>query len=156
MSRLKSEPRVQLRTATVDVRVMYFHITLLYSSNCPEWSVMFRSSYQNAVCVSSFAKRCKINYRGRLFVPYINKIQRDATICRCLFTAKLLYTFRVPIAPINRSTSNCNCSFWYRSLCQSNNLPPPWPNQAILKDTCKIKHFCNLKYLYKNCYRKLE
>ena len=46
---------------------------------------------------------------------YINKIQRDATVCRCLFTAKLLYVFRVSIAPIIRSTSNCNRSFWYRS-----------------------------------------
>ena len=45
----------------------------------------------------------------------INKIQRDAGVCRCLFTAKLLYMFRVSIAPIIRSTSNCNCSFWYRS-----------------------------------------
>jgi len=44
---------------------------------------------------------------------YINKIQRDATVCRCLFTAKLLYMFRVSIAPIIRSTSNCNFSFWY-------------------------------------------
>ena len=46
---------------------------------------------------------------------YINKIQRGATVGRCLFTAKLLYVFRVSIAPIIRSTSNCNCSFWYRS-----------------------------------------
>ena len=45
---------------------------------------------------------------------YINKIQRDATVCRCLFTAKLLYMFRVSIAPIIRSTQT-NCSFWYRS-----------------------------------------
>jgi len=45
----------------------------------------------------------------------INKIQRDATVCRCLFTENLLYMFRVPIATIIRSTSNCNCSFWYRS-----------------------------------------
>ena len=46
---------------------------------------------------------------------YINKIQRDATVCRCLFTAKLIYMFRVSIAPIIRSTSDCNCSLWYRS-----------------------------------------
>jgi len=46
---------------------------------------------------------------------YINKTQRDATVCSCLLTAKLLYMFRVSIASIVRSTSNCNCSFWYRS-----------------------------------------
>ena len=36
--------------------------------------------------------------------------------CWYLFTAQLLYMFRVSIAPIIRSTSNCNSSFWYRSL----------------------------------------
>ena len=46
---------------------------------------------------------------------YINKIQRDSTVCSCVFTAKLLYMFRVSIARIIRSTSNCNCSFWYTS-----------------------------------------
>ena len=46
---------------------------------------------------------------------YINKIQRDATVCRCFFAAKLIYMFRVSIAPIIRSTSNCNYSFCYRS-----------------------------------------
>jgi hypothetical protein len=53
--------------------------------------------------------------RGSVRRDYINKIQRDATVCRCLFTANLLYMFRVSIAPIIRSTSNCNCSIWYRS-----------------------------------------
>ena len=46
---------------------------------------------------------------------YINKIQQDATVCRYLFTAKLFYMFRTSIIPIIRSTSNCNCSFLYRS-----------------------------------------
>jgi hypothetical protein len=35
---------------------------------------------------------------------YIKKIQQDATVCRYLFTAKLLYMFRMSIAPIIRST----------------------------------------------------
>jgi len=30
---------------------------------------------------------------------YINKIQQDATVCRYLFNAKLLYMFRVPWHP---------------------------------------------------------
>ena len=54
---------------------------------------------------------------------YINKIQRPANVCRCLFTAKLLYMFRVSIVPIIRSTSNCNCSFWYRSYYVSEQQP---------------------------------
>ena len=37
-------------------------------------------------------------------VTLINKIQQDATVCRYLFTAKLLYMFRVSISPIIRST----------------------------------------------------
>jgi len=47
--------------------------------------------------------------------PYINKIQRDSTVGRCLLTAKFLYIFRMSIAPIIRSKSKCNCSLWYRS-----------------------------------------
>jgi hypothetical protein len=35
---------------------------------------------------------------------YIYKIQQDATVCRYLFTANLLYKFRVSITPIIRST----------------------------------------------------
>jgi hypothetical protein len=42
---------------------------------------------------------------------YINKIQRDATVYRCLFTAKLLYMFRVSIAPIIRSISTVTAAF---------------------------------------------
>ena len=45
----------------------------------------------------------------------INKTQQDATVCRYLFTASLLYMFRASIASIIRSTQNCNCSLWYRS-----------------------------------------
>jgi len=45
----------------------------------------------------------------------INKIQQDATVCRYLFTASLLYVFRVSIAPIIRSTKICNYSLCYRS-----------------------------------------
>jgi len=48
-------------------------------------------------------------------LEYINKIQQDATVCRYLFVANLLYMFRVSVAPIIRSTQNCNCSLWYRS-----------------------------------------
>ena len=62
-------------------------------------------------------------YRITYSEYYINAIQRDSTECRCLFTAKLLYMFRVPIAPIIRSTSNCNYSFWYRSYHVSQQQP---------------------------------
>ena len=61
----------------------------------------------NAVNLMTFS----INSNATASSVYISKIQRDATVCRCLFTAELLYMFRVSIAPIVRSTSNCNCSF---------------------------------------------
>jgi len=63
----------------------------------------------------------------KIFSFYINKIQRDATVCRCLFTAKLLYVFRVSIAPIIRSTSKCNCSFRYRSY----HISDPQPSTSV-------------------------
>ena len=75
---------------------------------------------------------------------YINKIQRDATVFRCLFTAKLLYMFRVSIAPIIRSTSNCKCSFWYRCSVRATTFrqrglirPCWWKAVALTRDmTC--------------------
>jgi len=45
----------------------------------------------------------KVEYIG--FVEaYINKIQQDAKVFRYLFTANLLYMFRVSIAPTIMST----------------------------------------------------
>jgi len=41
---------------------------------------------------------------AKSYYLYINKIQQDATVCRYLFAAKLLYMFRVSIAPIIMST----------------------------------------------------
>jgi len=38
-------------------------------------------------------------------------------------TAKLLYIFRASNDPIIRSTSNCNCSFWYMSYHVSGQRP---------------------------------
>jgi len=37
-------------------------------------------------------------------VSYIKKIQQDVTVFKYLFAAKLLYMFRVSIAPIIRGT----------------------------------------------------
>jgi len=34
----------------------------------------------------------------------VEEIQRDVTVCRYLFTVKLLYMFRASILPIIRST----------------------------------------------------
>ena len=48
-----------------------------------------------------------------------NKMQQ----MQVFITAKLLYMFRVCMDPIIRSTSNCNCSFWYRSCHVSGQRP---------------------------------
>jgi len=52
-----------------------------------------------------------------------SKEMQQYAVCRCLLTAKLLYMSRVSIASIIRSTSNCNCSFWYRSYHVSEQQP---------------------------------
>ena len=95
---------------------LYVCTAIIWFSNVP--TIVW---YHNQRFVVSFI------FMVPCIVTLYNKIQRNATVCRCLFTVKLLYMFRVSIAPIMRSTSNCNCSFWYRSQCQSNNLPPAWP-----------------------------
>ena len=65
----------------------------------------------NSGCDAVFG-RSVLRFQRNLKLQSVDiiKIQRDATVCRCLFTAKLSYMFRVPIAPIIRSISNCNCS----------------------------------------------
>ena len=54
----------------------------------------------------NLARNCRthVNKIMNRRIIYINKIQKDATLCRYLFTAKSLYMFRVSIAPIIRST----------------------------------------------------
>ena len=70
---------------------------------------------------------------------YINNIQRDATVCRCLFTAKLLYMLRVSIALIVRSTSNSNCSFWYR---------PRWRQVVAQTSDMTCTRSCSYSLMY--------
>ena len=54
--------------------------------------------------------------KAKFDVNCVDKVQRNATVCRYLFTASLLYMFRASIAPIISSTEKCNRSFRYRSL----------------------------------------
>jgi hypothetical protein len=86
---------------------------------------------------------------------YISKIQRDATVCRSLFTSKLLYMFRVSIAPIIRSTSNCNCSFWYRTYHVSDQQPsanvayrPRWRKVVALTRDMSCTRSCSYSLMY--------
>jgi len=49
----------------------------------------------------------------------VNKnVQRDATICRHLFTVKVTLHISGVTAPIIRSTKLCNLYLWYRSYCK--------------------------------------
>ena len=52
-------------------------------------------------------------------------------------TANLFYMFRVSIAPIIRSTSNCNCNFWYRSYHVSGQRPA-WPKVSLAEGRCSL------------------
>ena len=79
-------------------------------------------------------------------VSYINKIQQESRVCRYLSTAKSLYMFWVSIAPIIRSTQNCNCSLWYRSQYLSNILRPMWPSTQ----NCSCSLWYKLQYLSNN------
>ena len=67
---------------------------------------------------------------------YVDKIQQDTTVCGYLFTANILYIFRVSIAPIISSTGNCNFSLWYRSYYVI--ISPRWKKvDALLRNmTC--------------------
>ena len=87
-----------------------------------------------------------------ILVFNINKIQRDATVCRCLFIAKSLYMFRVSIAPIIRCTWNCNCSFWYRSYHVSGQQP-----SASVASVWPIRHASGKLLLWNyELYQKLQ
>jgi hypothetical protein len=57
---------------------------------------------------------------------YTNKIQQDATVCRYLFTAKLLYMFRVSSHPSSgvHTTVTAASGTGYVTY-QGNNLLPP-------------------------------
>ena len=77
-----------------------------------------------------FDEVCAKNLRNGILYSWfraswlcINKIQQDATVCRYLFTASLLYMFWVSIAPIIRSTKNSNCSLWYSSYYETAQQP---------------------------------
>ena len=70
---------------------------------------------KTVVCTSQTFLETSINSLSLNGIQYIHKFRQDATVYRCLFTAKFLYIFRVSIAPIIRSTSKCNCSFWYKT-----------------------------------------
>ena len=100
---------------------LQLHVHYMYTT-CTKMNVTNRPVRYFACIGSGKLRGLRLHH-----LHYINKIQQDATVCRYLFTAKWLYMFRVSIAPIIRSTSNCNCSFWYRSLYLCNNLRPAWP-----------------------------
>ena len=86
---------------------------------------------------------------------YINNIQQDATVCRYLFTANLLYMFRASMAPIIRSTKNCNCSLWYRSYYVTVQRPsssvayrPCWSKVVALLRNMTCTRGCSYSFVY--------
>ena len=71
---------------------------------------IFKAAYLSKYCNIALIKGYIAQIQKRLekvvlvqSTLHITKIQQDAKVCRCLFTVKLLYTFRASIAPIVRS-----------------------------------------------------
>ena len=62
------------------------------------------STQRDRKCMKTTLSHIILYSRFRASWLYINKIQRDATVCRYLFTAKLLYVFLVSMETIIRST----------------------------------------------------
>jgi len=59
----------------------------------------------------------------------INKVQQDATICRYLFTAKLLYMFRVSSHPSSVVHKTVTAAAGTGHITyQDKEIPPAWPN----------------------------
>ena len=71
---------------------------------------------------SVYIARC--NTSRKLIFQYINKIQQDATVCRYLFTAKLLYMFRVSSHPSSGVHQTVTAASGTGHITyQGNNLP---------------------------------
>ena len=88
-------------------------------------------------------------------ISQVDKIQRDPTLCRYLFNAKLLYTFLASIAPITRNTQNCSSSLLYRSyyLTSLNRLSHTSPylvtfEEACFPDSMICTRGCNYSFMY--------
>jgi hypothetical protein len=85
-------------------------------------------------------------------VLYINKIQQDATVSRCLFTAKLLYIFRVSIAPIIRvhktvtAASGTGHSIWETTFLQRGQLVTL--EEGCCSDTMTCTRGCSYSFMY--------
>ena len=62
---------------------------------------------------------------------YINKIQKDATICRCLFTAKYSTCFWCPSHPSSGVHKTLTAASGTGHITYpGNNLPPAWSNRG--------------------------
>ena len=60
---------------------------------------------------------------------YINEIQQDASVCRYLITAKLLYMFRASSNPSSGVHKTVTAASGTGHITyQGNHLPPAWPS----------------------------
>jgi len=71
----------------------------------PSCAVVMKSGNLNFLEPSGPLQACNGAALPFMFIfHFYEEIQQDATVCRYLFAAKLLYMFRASIAPIIRST----------------------------------------------------
>ena len=101
ISNLNSEYRCSRLSRNVVYISTKLHFCLnVHGHENLKWYVVIPASFYNLIMELSEL----LSERTFPAAYTINKIQQDATVCRCFFTAKLLYIFRVSIAPIIRST----------------------------------------------------
>ena len=90
--------KVSLCRFILNKNSLYVFILIGTVKNCTEQKMAVNVCHFVGMCVNSelVTSNVRILYSWfRASWLCINKIQRDATVCRCLFTVKLLYMFRV-------------------------------------------------------------
>jgi hypothetical protein len=104
-------PLAGMCTSDLTGVILHSKLGLLTGFFCENFWTFLQSFRQNLFLTHRLSPNYLLEIHNNLFTIsanivftslHINKIQRDATVCRYLFTATLLYMFRVFIAPIIR------------------------------------------------------
>ena len=92
---------------------------------------------------------------GSVHRNYINKIQQGATICRYLFTVKLLYMFRVSSHPpsgvqktVTAASGTGHVTYQGKTFCQRGLIRPRWLKVVALIRDMTCTRSCSYRFLY--------
>ena len=86
------------------IKVLKINTLIWFNSGSLNIGLMKTDNFAYCTLNNKYARPNLASVHYIRVLVHINKIQRDATVCRYLFTAKSLYMFWVSIAPIIRST----------------------------------------------------